>query len=410
MFNRIKQFFQKSLRQVLFGRVLNGGFSFFGVNNKNLVDKGYKGNPTVYSIISQITRAIIRAKPLLFKEGEERELQIGHDVTKLLLRPNPLQGYGEFQENYWGYKLLLGEVFVHKLCPDIGVNSGIPQQLWIIPPPLVDRIIFDSVGMPVSYVLMLGGGTMVIPANEMIHDKFFNPNHTDGRGMPPLEAAIMPLNQSNEGYTASARLLQNSGPMGILSTTEKNDVTFGQPQADLLTESFYEKYGGSSEYGRMVISPAIMKWTQIGLNAVDLNLIEGGRDATRNICNVFGISSILLNDTANSTFNNVREARKELIENIAIPHLETQFDKFDQQLLPAFEKRDNAEYTLDIDKTGYPELKEDLSMQSTALSNMWWTSGNEKRIIQGLGKSEAEGMDDIFVPSNLLPLSTEPEL
>ena len=61
------------------------------------------------------------------------------------------------------------------------------------------------------------------------------------------------------------------------------------------------------------------------------------------------MSSQLFNDTANSTYNNVLEAKASLYTESAIPLAQTFVDNWNENLIPIFNKRDNKEYCLKLD-------------------------------------------------------------
>ena len=393
----------EKLQRVQINNMMSGLVSYMGNDQKSYIKDGYKMNPNVYSVINWIIKKAALSHWQLFEVvNGEKVIVYDHEILDLLNRPNPMQGKAEFIENMLGYKLLTGESFIYKLSPENGVNEGIPQELWILPPPYMN-VKFNAYGMPSFYEVMAGTKRTEIDGDKIIYLKYWNPSADTFRGMSPIEAGRRVVTQSNDAYMASMKLLQNMGAQGVLSVND-DQVDMSQEQIDALESAYQEKYGGPQGYGRILITGAKMNWQQIGLPATDLALIESQQMSMRDICNLYNISSQLFNDPENKTYSNVREARKSAIADVIIPEMELVANEFNRWLLPAFEKRDNKEYYLEMDTGIFTELKEDEQMLSTILGAAWWMTPNEKRIRMGLGKMDIAEMDDIYAPTSIIPL------
>ena len=391
-FINLKQF---QANQGLFAQILGGGFST--ISQRNLIEKGYKSNPLIYSAVNQITSSISRGR---FQTLANEE-QIDNELTQLLLQPNKITGFTEFQRQYHGFKQLTGETFVLMLGPDNGLNSGKITEMWVLPPFMIEEIKFDQSGLiPIKYNLRGElNGVRSIPAENIIHDRFWNPNSV--RGLSPLEAARLVVGQSNDSYEAAARLLQNAGAIGMLtSRSAKDGVIFDEVAAGKLKKEIRNKAQGAQNYGDWLVTSAELDWVSFGMNAVDQGIISGREDSRRDIANAFGMSSILLNDVKNSTYSNVREAREELIENISIPQLWEQIGHYQRKLIP----RVAQGTTLKLSTNLFTELKEDFQELGKTLDKVWWFTGNQKLERMGMPKSDNPLMDEIFMPSNLIPI------
>ena len=393
----------EKLQRVQINNMMSGLVSYMGNDQKSYIKDGYKMNPNVYSVINWIIKKAALSHWQLFEVvNGEKVIVYDHEILDLLNRPNPMQGKAEFIENMLGYKLLTGESFIYKLSPENGVNEGIPQELWTLPPPSMN-IKFNAYGMPSSYEVMAGTKRTEIDGDKIIYMKYWNPASDNFRGMSPIEAGRRVVTQSNDAYMASMKLLQNMGAQGVLSVND-DQVDMSQEQIDALESAYMEKYGGPQGYGRILITGAKMNWQQIGLPATDLALIESQQMSMRDICNLYNVSSQLFNDPENKTYANMKEARKSAIADVIIPEMELVANEFNRWLLPAFEKRDNKDYYLEMDTGIFTELKEDEQMLSTILGTAWWMTPNEKRIRMGLGKMDIAEMDDIYSPTSIIPL------
>jgi len=97
----------------------------------------------------------------------------------------------------------------------------------------------------------------------------------------------------------------------------------------------------------------------MGLSPKELQLTDIDINKLRKFCNIYGLSSQLLNDTANSTFNNISEAKKSLYTEAAVPFAELMLDGWREDLIPIFNKLNNKNYILSLDTTKIEVLQKD---------------------------------------------------
>ncbi len=379
------------------GSVLEGQLVLLGASGEAFIKDGYQANPQLFSVISRIAQRCSEAKFKMFSDNEEVE---EHPLLDLLNRPNPLQGQPQFLECLVGYYKINGEVFVH--TPTAVTRQTAAVQMWIIPSVLLKEIKYDALGMPTSYHFQDGGKVKTISAEEIIHWKSFNPSDKR-RGMSPIQAARGVLTQSNAGYAANAKLLQNGGAKGVLTL----DDAMGRltpEQAEALQDRFEKKYTGATNWGKVIISGQKMSWQEIGLSAVDLNILESQKMSLRDICNVYQCPVQLFNQTEGSTFNNMQEAKRDFIDSAIIPTLNSFINLLEISLIEVFEKFDSKQYRLEVDKSVYPELNKDIKELAPALNTAWWFTPNQKLEFMDMPASEVEGMDMVYIPSNMVPI------
>ncbi len=410
------------------GKLFNGNsIQLMDSGSGSYITNAYQRNPNVYSAISLITRAASKAEFKLFEckmtgakrkargrsglqlKSAEFEHILDHDFYRLIERPNPLQGKAEFIESLIGFKKVTGENFQLLIGPDAGINANVPQEIWVLPPPFVS-IKHNDDGTVREYVLKGKGGKKIsLAADDVIHNKYWNPSPSDpSRGMSPIQAGRYVVTQNNDAYKAQMKLLQNSGAVGVLSDDSgPQGAGLTQEQTQQLESTYYEKYGGADRFGKIMVTGAAVKWQQIGMSAVDMSIIEGLKVSLRDICNIMGpFSSQLLNDPDNKTFANMKEARKDFIANAVMYELNSIADEWSRALLPMYEKRDGKDYVLKVDETVYPELREDIHKQVETLLKAWWLTPNQRLEEMGRGMSDDPSMDDVWAPTNLLPLTS----
>ena len=380
--------------------------NLIGIGAKQFIKDGYKANPMLFAIINWITKRASKVEWQLLDvtNPKEPEEVFDHDYLTLLNHPNPMQSKREFYESAIGYKKITGETFIHGVSPENGINMGIPKEMWVIPSPIME-VEFDGVGMPSGFAIVGVGRSTEVPVEQMMYLREFNPGENN-RGLSPIEAGAKVVSMSNDAYEANMRLLQNAGAKGILSLDDDASVT--QEQLDVMETKMNEKYGGASAYGKKHISNLKWKWQQIGLSAKDLVLIETHSLNREDMCNMYQLPTELFNDKESSTFNNVQEARKTGLTDAVLPEIDSLRDGFDIWLTPLFNERDKKKYKLVHNKKVYPELQKNMKELVEWLAPAWWFTGNQKLEAMDMPTSENPLMDDILLPTNLVPTG-EPE-
>ncbi len=398
---------RKKSASISYAYVQEGAIYNIGDDPRSYIRDGYRRNPNVYAAIEMIARTASKAHYRLFNisvPGIKTEV-LRHPVLDLLHRPNPYQGQAEFIENVFGYKLLTGECFIPKIRVQAGQNKGRIIQLITVPPQFVSISLDSSTGLPDSFNYVNGRYKETIAPEDIIFTKYWNPDGTI-RGVSPLAAARMVIAQSNDAYEASMKLIKNLGPTGILAVSDDNNQ-YDQTQLDRIQRQYEEKYGGPANYGKIIITGGKMSWITTGAKAEDLGLWEGQKMNMRDICNVYGISSQLLNDSENKTYSNMQEARKALITNCVLPELHLFVACLNRDLIPEFEKLDNSRYILEIDVQHFSEIREDEESRINLLSQAWWMTLNEKRKATGLGEVDVPEGNQFFIPNNLTGVKSE---
>lgn len=403
-------------------------------SDRENVYKGYMTNPDVYSIVNLITNAMrsidwavyevkdqkkFRKYNRLPSEAKQHRLDSvmrlkndsleevtdhSNKLVNLLDKPNPLQGWGEWIENLMGFKLITGNTYIHGVILEKGANQGLVNEMWVMPSHYMR--IKASAGLEnvvQGYSLEIGSSTVHFSQEEVMHMKYWSPDYEGSGshlyGMSPLRAGARVVRQSNDAYTANAALLENAGAMGILSV---NPDTMTQEQALELERKYYKKYGGAHKRGKIIITGATMDWKQIGMNAVDLNIIESQKMSLRDLCNIYQINSALLNDPDNKVYNNVREARKALYYEKVLPEMDTFRDEINRWLTARYNEKTGKQYYIDYDLESVPALQSDMKAVMEQVKDAWWITANEKR--EAMGYDTDPMMDQYFIPTSLVPM------
>jgi len=410
-------------------------------NKKSYLDNGYLINDLIYSITGLITNKIKVANWGLYRVEDESSLKelnairrkrdfLNDDYTKALrlhskaLKPiedsrlTPLleypNDYCTFQDLVADsslFKMITGDRFIWAERLGMGANEGKPMSLNILPSHLVTIIANKMVTSgtplirPVGYQITQWGVDK-IALEDVIHDKYFNPDYTQMGshlyGMAPLKAALKLTTRSNSANKAATAAFANGGPKVVIfndSEVLAQDAKLAKEQIGSLKTQIANEYAGADNYNKVAVSGWKTGAVPIGLSPVELGIIESEKWDLRRFCNVFfGVPSQLLNDPENKTYNNQQEGESALTSRCALPLMNDFRNAFNKKL-KEWGYADKNIY-VDYDMTCYTELQDDNKTKWEWVRELP-VSNRYKLDLMGLDYEEgAPGLDEIFIPQN----------
>lgn len=332
-------------------------------SEQKLIDKGYGQNVTVYAIIKKIAQSGADIPKILIDENDPDEIITDGEVFDMLQEPAILQGESISQFDYFEalitYLLSSGNTYQKGL--EATGFGDIWQKMEILPSGLTIPLVGNSYLSPVQgYQLNDKQNQINFTSDEILHTKFINPTKlglNTLEGLSPLQAAIYALTGSTDIQKAIAIMVKNQGARGVLSN--KSDRIMDVKQAQILSDKANEKIRGIKNFNKVHVSNTDMGYTQIGMSATDLKIIESGVLTDRQLCNAYSVSSRLFNDPANSTFNNVTAAEKSMYTNAIIPVLNKILADVNNVWLSQWSKRDNKKYSWGLDVSSVEALQAD---------------------------------------------------
>jgi HK97 family phage portal protein len=403
-------------------------------NDQKIISNGYLANDIVYSAIGLITNkvklapwdvykivdesSLKRYKSALadgkFKEARDfkrkaLELYTGDArLNELLKYPNESESWTDLMEQATGYKLLTGDKFLWAELLQAGANTGKPISIRVLPSHLMQIIATRTFPVTEAGYQINYGYIKTFTAEEVMHEKYWNPQwDTLGSqlyGLSPLRAACKNIDRNNSAKEASTKKFRNGGAEGVLFQDDDklSDPDLAEEQIGALEKSWNEKYAGSRNAGKIVLSGYKVGWAKIGLSPVDMAIIDSEKWDLRMLCNIYGVPSQLLNDPDNKTFNSLREAEKALTSRCAIPELISTRESVNRKLLTDWGYK-GQNILIDFDTSVYPELQENESDKATWMAKAVLTI-RQRYELMGIEIPDGvpdETLDTLLVPAGL---------
>lgn len=325
----------------------------------------------------QTSGSILKSAILKAKAFDEID---AHPFLDLLNNPNPINTQKSLRNELAGYLLLTGNAYLYAATPGVGMNANTPTELWVIPSPCVEIVMGDRrnpvAGYKISYFT-----EDIIPPEKIIHIKYFNPvmDPIGGQwlyGQPPLKAARSLMGRMEAAEVAQGTLFKNMGPPGVLSgklVGNNGANSFTEGQAQTIKDKFRQQHMGAHNAGDIVVTPAEVSWTEIGVSPIDLKIIEAEDSYVQEICAVFGFPKELFTGAQNVASQG--DNNKRVVTNCVMP-----LNRLIDDALTDGVRRWYGDDRLTVvsDNQYYPELQEDRKELTDWLSKAWWLTVDDK--------------------------------
>lgn len=342
----------------------------------------YGNHPLVFMVINRIATTSAAIKRIAVNDNDAPIEN--SQILELLNNPNPEQNRIEFYEAINENHEATGNTFIWHIK---GIGAG--NELKVLPSDKVDIITNNNDTEVLRYEYCNPGGSIVkIDKEDILHIHTNNMVDTNGSdayyGLSRLQAAWIVVKSSEEKFGAEASIFKNRGIIGIL--TSSKDTPMLPKERERLQEEFDAEVGGSDKYNKIKISASNLQYIQTGMSPTDLKLLEGIVSSMRIISSVYGLSSVLFNDTANSTYNNVSEAEKASYNNVYIPL----GNKIDDKLSQFLSERLGVDEKIIIDLTSIEVIKSSTNEVAVQLSNL--DTKTQDRVISNMTQDEVRSI------------------
>lgn len=291
---------------------------------KRLLQSAYAVNADFSTVINRASRMLAEL-PFFVTDSDGQLVENSN-----FLKPNLKQDLNDFLLQYAANLLTSGEVFILKdsineLRPNKKTHLGI-------------RII-DSVNVEIdvntndeieSYKESFKGENIPHEPENVLHIKFMPDiseyGETTGtelkfRGVSPFASFANIINGSNDLYTAFRVMLKNKGIAGILTNTSDIPI-LDDEKREIMNSQFQRDTGGATNFNRVPVVNADMKFLQMGMSSDALGIIDMKDDALSKFASAIGLKSTLFNDNSTSTMGNEASNKSDAYLSVIIPMAE----------------------------------------------------------------------------------------
>ncbi|MGE5052035.1 MAG: phage portal protein [Bacillota bacterium] len=402
--NFIKNKLKNLLSQSVYEYWIHSGV----VNNvpdvpEEYIKQGYSGNTTVYSIINRID-AMRKQAVLKLYDANGKEIE-NHELLKYLDKVNAQLTTDDFISQLFVYWLTIGEFFVYKLAPDVGLNKGKVQELHMLPSADVE-IIEGTIFEPIRGYRIEGNYNIELPYEAVYQGKKFNPNWNEERtlhGMSPLRAAAKTLSKLNQIEITEQKQFENQGAPYILFKENSGDPMQNRmtdPQRDEIIKKVKNAAKENNRGLPLVLKDKFGK-LDLGQKLADMTVIESSKSGIIALCALYGMPAQLFG-YGDTTYNNYNTAIKDAWTNCIIPNCSTVEQTFNECLINNIPEYKGLKFAFDYSQI--EELQDGMETRVAWMNAAGW-SGNEVRQATGKPISDNPLMDEPRIPMGVTFLS-----
>jgi len=434
----IKGLFKKAFGNTAVYSYFRSAVAVFGTSNPTAnIRDGYLNNGDCYAIVRRIAKTAATipiyaykvknkqkfkeyqnhlnakdyspqwlVKSLILKNEAVEQLPTQHKMQQLIDSPNPLYDKTEFTEGFYTFRLLTGNTYVYTPKVEAGIDAGKVIEMWLLPTNYTQpKVIADQ------FPRILGGykfnlvGVVDLSKEEVMHSRYFNPSYgymgEELVGISPISAGAKIIQRSSDETDFSVGAFQNAGISGIVTNESIENATsdsLGRMKSD-----FYNEASGTRNARKLLFQAGKINYVQIGLSPVDMDLLNSEVRTFKRLCNLYGVSDVLFNNSDASTESNVKQMIKQLYTNAALPEVYAYRDMLNKHVAPQF-NTNGENYYYDCDLTGITELQEDMQKMAEVFNKLPVMIPNVVFDMMGMGKIESEEANKVYIKNGYTPI------
>jgi HK97 family phage portal protein len=368
------------------------GYNKWG--KKRLIEQAYERNAAFYAACNIIAQTIADM-PIFVryrKDGKWHNTN-EHPILNLFDRDMSRE---EFIERLVLYLLVTGESYANIVFSGKGKEKR-PLGFIVLPSQFVTPIYGDQY-RPISHYEFQYHKKIDIDPDEIIFiSKPDLSNYFQGMSPGVPLAEIIDLN--NAGITWNKNVALSGGVPPIIASAPPGT---DEQEIREVKDKWIEQSGANNAHVLKVLS-GDLELKDISTNPHDAEWHQAILSTMRMIFMAFGVSSSLMNDAANKTYNNVKDSHKALYTIGSLPIAHRIYKKISRDLRRYY--KDNPVIT--VDESNIEALQEDKERQSkrlTELVDSGILSRNEARAELGKHLSNDEIADKLIISNTPTPV------
>jgi len=374
----------KNVPSELYGSMIwsRGSYSPVKWDKAQLITQAYERNPAYFAAVN-ILMQTVAGFPIYVKAGTygNKKRTESHPILRLFDRNEDRREYIERFGKYW---LVTGDGYAQIVESDYNRK---PLGLIVMPSQHTKNIQGDW-KKPILEYEYFEKTPVKIPFEQVIH--VMSPSLSSYfQSMP----AAIPLAETLDLNNASITWNKNTALAGGTPPVIGKAPGIGKSEAISLKEMWRDQRGANNHQDLTII-PENLDIEHLNITPHDAEWEQAILQSMRMILMCLGVSSSLLNDAGNKTYNNVHDARKALYTEAAIPLAEKIYGAHTRKLQPYY--KDNPEICIDVENIDVlQEDKEKKAKRVVLVKQSGLITTNEGRHELGLPPSKDENADKL---------------
>jgi HK97 family phage portal protein len=375
----------------------HGNTSSLRWDKRQLITQAYERNPAFYAAVNIIAQTVAEIPIYVeYQENGKTKTTSKHPLINMLSRNSTRE---ELIERLVKYFIVTGDCYAQI----VKSNDKRPLGLIVVPSQYMENIEGDF-RKPIIGYKYVEKNEILFKEEEIIH--FYNPSlerYFDSFSAANVLSEYIDLNNASVTWNKN---IANGG--GIPPLVAKGEGLTAE-QAEKLRDSWQQQSGANNSH-RLKIMSENLTLEKMSMTPHDAEWGNAILQAMRVIFMTLNVSSSLMNDAGNKTYNNVHDSRKALYQECAIPLARKLYSVMNRKLSGLY--KDNAMIIADTDNIDV--IQEDKKLQATRLVSLvkeGLMTQNEARIELRLPVSQDESADMLIRSSiaNNIPKMDRPQ-
>lgn len=412
----------------MIGRFLaNGQVQWMQYDAQGLIDNAYLGNHIIFAIQDWKSSKVASAPPLLYEVKEEKSYRKyrmylkdatydsfrrsqdiktkalveveGHDLQKVLDRPNPNMTRYEFEYGMQTYIDIVGAGYQMAVRDGMDGQSGKIKELYL-PPAHQMVAVTGDIYNPVKEWFLNSAPDKKIAAANVCQIRNFSPRYESGMqwiyGLSRLHAAKGLIQKHKDAQETEVSVFQKRGIRDIIfpkGSTDPSEISL--EDMNRARDNMNQKIGESGTAG-IITNNIEIGSIRIGFSPTELGILETIKDAKVDLCSLYHVPADLFGWGEHSTYNNMTEKIKIGLRDAILPELEKRKDAYNSWLVPSYGDKN---LVMDYDYDYFHELQPDKKELAEWMDKVPLTP-NERRAPFGYEALPDENMNKAMIGGN----------
>lgn len=336
---------RKSIPARLYSAMVYGQGSMVpkSYNKHELIRQIYERNPAFYAAVNMLAQTVADM-PVYVQSHHHQEPKRSdnHPALRLLERNTTRE---ELVEVFVKYLIVTGDGYanlVHTEADDSNLAKRKKPLGFVNMPSQYVDIVTGDWRQPIHKYRYTQNGQEEFWPSEVVHAKLASLSNPFG-GMSPAEVLSETIDLNNAAITWNKNTALAGGVPSVIAKT----MGGSEEDAKRLKQGWREQRGANAQHELTVVSENL-EFENFAVDPHDAEWEQAVLQSMRIILMCLNISSSLMNDAGNKTYNNVKDARKALYNEGAIPLAKKVYAAFTKVVKPYY--KDAPVYRVDTGK------------------------------------------------------------
>ena len=292
-----------------------------------LIEQAFNRNPAFYSA-ARIVAQTVASIPVFveYKKDGKTHQTIEHPLLYALDRNQSIE---EFIEEFTLYLIVTGDAYSQTVFSEYESSNSKNRPLgFIVLPSQHISPVLGNRYRPVLKYQYHEYKKVDLATTEVVHVKLPNLSNKFAEGMSPGVPLSEMIDLQNHAVTWNKNIAVSGGVPPLIAKTEQGTT---REQAKELQSRYAEQSGSQNSHLLKVLSHNV-EVQNLATSPNEAEWQNAVLQSMRFIFMAFGVSSSLMNDAANKTYNNVKDSRKALYTDAAIPIAQKIWKAFSREL------------------------------------------------------------------------------